>query len=117
LDRARPRGYDPRQLQGEALAETTAPKKTVATPQVVAEWMMAELDQSGRLYRARVADDVAAQHGPPLVAFDEDGLPILQPPVIAAFQELTGEAVVWCMSGQYWRRRRPGDRAGREQRG
>ncbi len=102
--------------EGGALADQNTPKKAAATPQVVASWMMTEIEQSGRLYMANAADSVAAEHGPPLVRFDDEGLPILQPPVISAFQDLTGDAVVWCMSGQYWRRRRPGDEPGREQR-
>lgn len=108
--------------KGGALADQNATKQTApaqkaaVTPQTVAAWMMTELDQGGRLYLARVADDVAARHGPPLVAFDDDGLPILQNDVIRAFQELSGDGVVWCMSSRSWRRRRPGDRPGREQR-
>ncbi len=99
------------------MADQNTPLKAAATPQVVAEWMMTELDRSGRLYMANAAETVDAEHGPPLVRFDNDGLPVLQPPVIAAFQALSGDGVVWCMSGQYWRRRRPRDEPGREQRG
>ena len=78
--------------------------------------MLSELERQGKLYQSYVADEVAARHGEPLVGYDDEGLPFLKPPVVSAFQELTGDAVVWCMSGRYWRHRRSGDTPGREQR-
>jgi hypothetical protein len=36
--------------------------------------------------------------------------------VLSAFADLTGDSVVWEKSKQRWRRRRPGDKPGRQQR-
>jgi hypothetical protein len=40
----------------------------------------------------------------------------IDPGVLSAFADLTGDSVVWEKSKQRWRRRRPGDKPGRQQR-
>jgi hypothetical protein len=88
---------------------------TDGSPEAIAAWMLDEVGRRGRLYAAAAADEVDRKHGAPLVGYDDDGEPFLRQPVVDAFQALSGEDVVWSMSGRYWRRREMGDRPGRHQ--
>jgi hypothetical protein len=88
---------------------------TNGSPQAIAAWMLTEVERRGRLYSAAAAEEVDRLHGAPLVGYDEEGMPFLNKPVVDAFQELSGDGIVWSMSGRYWRRREPSDRPGRQQ--
>ncbi len=88
---------------------------TNGSPEAIAAWMLGEVERRGRLYSAAAAEEVDRMHGAPHVGYDEDGDPFLMPPVVDAFQALSGDDVVWSMSGRFWRRRAAGDKPGRQQ--
>ena len=88
---------------------------TAGSPEAIAAWMLAEVDSRGKLYTVAAAAHVDRAHGAPHVGYDAEGLPYVKAPVLDAFRALSGDYVVWSMSGLFWRRRRAGDQPGREQ--
>ena len=85
------------------------------TPQDVARWMAAELQERGFLDQSYVV--VHCRRTPGWDGFiirNSDGGDSIRPDVLAAFRRLTPD-IVYERSDQQWRQRQPWDRPGRQQ--
>lgn len=81
----------------------------------VAAWMMARIGEGRPLQQDAVARHVRQNVGEDLTYRNGNGNWALDKRINEAFKRLSGEDVVWELSGQRWRSRRPGDKPGRMQ--
>ena len=94
----------------------------MATPQEVAQWMVAQLDERQRLLQVEAAHAIKNVFGPEFYHLDPDGEFAIDRRVLYHFRKLTGETVVWVTKQgggfcpeAHWRRRQRGDSVGRTQ--
>lgn len=85
------------------------------TPADVARWMFDELSREGFLGQATAAVEIAHRFGQQFVYENARGRPAIAHDVLVAFKALSGDVVVWCRRGRFWRPRRPEDSPGRLQ--
>jgi hypothetical protein len=81
----------------------------------VAAWMMERITAEGALYQDVAASEIASRFGQEFVIINMAGNVGLSKPVLAAFNKLSGDGVVWCRGERYWRNREDFDLPGRQQ--
>jgi hypothetical protein len=85
------------------------------TPSDVAQWMLSELNASDLLYQEAAAYQILDRFGEEFTYFNANGNIAISKPVLAAFNNLTGDDVVWSRSARFWRKREEHDLPGRQQ--
>lgn len=85
------------------------------TPDTVAAWMKAQIQQHGELHQDEAASDIYDLFGEEFVPDNQAGNPSIRTDVLAVFRQLTGDTVVWMRGERLWRRREAGDARGRQQ--
>ena len=86
------------------------------TPEIVADWMLRELErQAGILNQDDAAGRIADLFGERFVYENRAGNIAIHKEVLAAFRKLTGNTVVWSSGERLWRRRESGDELSRKQ--
>lgn len=85
------------------------------TPQVIAEWMLTRLEETGQLDQADAVAEIADRFGEHFTYENENGNPAIDKRVLRAWNALTGNTVVWDRWEFCWRKRQPGDTPGRKQ--
>jgi len=85
------------------------------TPEVIAQWMMDQLDQAGRLYQADAASSIVKRFGPEFIYENENGNPAIDRRVLRAFRRISRDTVVWDRWDFCWRKRKEGDASSRKQ--
>ncbi|WP_037461295.1 DUF6953 family protein [Sinorhizobium fredii] len=81
----------------------------------VAAWMMDALAADGTLYQDVAASSVADRFGQDFLVINANGNFGLSKAVLAAFNKLSGDNVVWSKSERCWRFRQDYDLPGRQQ--
>jgi hypothetical protein len=89
--------------------------KSKATPADVAAWMVQELQRDGVLYQDVAASGIQGQFGEAFVYFNNNGNLAIDKRVLAEFQKLTRDSVVWLRGERMWRKREEFDERGRRQ--
>jgi hypothetical protein len=87
----------------------------MATAQEIAQWMAAQLANSGFLRQESAARQIRQQFGEEFVYRNENRNWAIKPEVLDAFNDLTAETVVWVKKNRRWRTRRDTDKPGRQQ--
>ena len=88
------------------------------TPQDLAQWMYARLQDQRCVYQDESVDKALyGGGGADLYRINDDGNIVLAKDVLAAFRKLDDDTVVWVKPDRYWRWRCSTDKPGREQRG
>jgi hypothetical protein len=82
------------------------------TAEDVADWMASEFKDRGALYQRDAADGIQIRFGSAFLYANEGGNPAIDRRVLAAFRRLSEDAI-WDRWELCWRRRGPGDPAGR----
>jgi hypothetical protein len=88
----------------------------MATKDDVAQWMLQQVNEHGRLSQAKAAREIKAQFGEEFVYRNKNGNKAIQKEVLTAFRQLSAANVVWKSADRVWRERRNADKAGRKQR-
>ncbi len=81
----------------------------------VAAWMLDEFRRDGMLYQEVVVYGIAERFGERFAYHNANGNLAISRSVLDAFRQLSGNEVVWCRAGRYWRLREQSDLPGREQ--
>jgi hypothetical protein len=90
-------------------ASKTGSMKSKHKAQKVAEWMLKELKQLGKLHQDTAVYEIAEKFGSRFTYDNEDGSLAIRIDILDAFRELTKDSVVWVREDRYWRMRTPGD--------
>lgn len=88
-----------------------------ATPATIAQWMLQQLETTPWLYQEMVVYKIRSQFGQAFVYNNANGNLAIRKDILAAFRKLTGDSVIWERGTRAWRKRRPHDKAGRQQEG
>jgi hypothetical protein len=86
-----------------------------ATPEVIARWMLEQLDQGRQLYQADAVRGIAERFGQEFTYENENGNPAIDRRILKAFRQLTGDTVVWDRWDFSWRKRTAADGPRRKQ--
>ncbi len=86
-----------------------------ATPETIARGMLGEIERKHDLFQLDAVRGIAEKFGPEFTYENQRGNPAIDKRVLAAFNKLTGDTVVWEHWGRYWRKRKDGDKPGRNQ--
>ncbi len=86
-----------------------------ATPETIARWMLGEIERKQELFQLDAVREIAEKFGPEFTCENRRGNRAIDPRVLKAFEKLTGDTVVWEHWGRYWRKRKDGDKPGRNQ--
>lgn len=78
--------------------------------------MLRRLETDEFVSQDTVAFEVADRFGEMFVEINRNGNPAVTKPILKAFEQLTGERVVWEFSTRLWRFRQDCDEPGRRQR-
>jgi hypothetical protein len=81
-----------------------------------AKWMADQFEISLSLTQSEAAGRIE-MHWPEFIYKYGGGNRAISKDVLAEFEKLTSDTVVWMKKGRRWRKRREGDRPGREQPG
>lgn len=81
----------------------------------VAIWMAEQLEASPWLYQEMVVYEIKAKFGEQFTYLNASGNLAIGKPVLAQFNKITGDAVVWATGSKAWRKRNQHDRPGRKQ--
>jgi len=84
------------------------------TPDMVAGWMLGQVEREGCIYQDDVVDYLVKAKRDNLMTENADGNQVVGKAVLAAFLKLTATTVVWVKPDRYWRRRVAEDELGRE---
>lgn len=87
------------------------------TPDMVAGWMLGQVEREGCIYQDDVVDYLVKAKREDFMTENADGNQVVGKAVLAAFLELTATTVVWVKPDRYWRWRVAKDEPGREARG
>jgi hypothetical protein len=85
------------------------------TPESVARWMLSQIERDGELYQEVAASEIFDQFGDEFTYENDNGNLAIAKPVLAAFRNVTGDAVVWERGERKWRKREALDDPGRQQ--
>lgn len=85
------------------------------TPDDVASWMLSELQRKGCLHQEVVVYDIETKFGKEFIYHNINGNPAIGKKVLAAFNKLTTDSVVWERGARLWRLREQYDGPGRQQ--
>jgi hypothetical protein len=80
-----------------------------ATPESIARWMLSSVQEEGCLYQADAVTEIAERFGEEFTELNDRGNPVISKPVLEAFGEVTGDAVVWDRGERCWRKREADD--------
>ena len=83
--------------------------------EAVAEWMLDRVTSEGFLGHALAVVEIKERFGPACLCRNARGHLAIQPEVLKAFANRSGEQVVWSRRGRFWRVRQPSDLPGRRQ--
>ena len=86
-------------------------------PEQLAAWMQQRLHREGCVYQDEAVDVAIKAGSQDLYRINDDGNIVLSKPVLAAFQKLNAQTVVWVKPDRYWRFRCSTDEPGRQARG
>ena len=86
-----------------------------ATPPQIAEWMYEKLKAEKYLYQEMIVWQIIEEFGESFTTINMNGNPGIHKDVLAAFNKITGNSVVWVRSERYWRAREQYDEPGRSQ--
>jgi hypothetical protein len=89
--------------------------KEQATAKQVAQWMAKQLAGGDYLYQETVVYQIAEKFGRKFTYNNQNGNLAIRKEVLAAFLKLSKDSVVWFREDHCWRKRRSGDRKGRQQ--
>lgn len=81
----------------------------------VARWMMEELQRVKYLYQEEAVFEIESKFGSEFVYMNDSGNQAIDKKVLAAFNTLTSDAVVWERRQRMWRLREDSDTPGRLQ--
>jgi hypothetical protein len=87
----------------------------MTTVKEVAEWMVNELEGWRYLNQTDAAARIRMNFGEEFIYINRHRNPAISKAVLAEFEKLTQDSVVWVRKSRRWRKR--GDAPGREQRG
>jgi hypothetical protein len=85
------------------------------TAQQVAEWMLEELRRVEYLRQQTVVEDIASRFGEEFTYINDRGNRAIRKDILDAFNELSGDSVVWERGDRLWRMRESHDELGRRQ--
>jgi hypothetical protein len=85
------------------------------TAQDVAQWMLDQVTEHGRLHQSKAAYAIRDQFGSQHTYKNRSGNWAIDDYVLKAFLRLSGNTVVWEQGELAWRPRREGDKPGRRQ--
>lgn len=85
------------------------------SPDVVARWMLDQVEREGELYQETAVYDLERQFGEDFVYENESGNPAIDKRVLKAFRKISEESVVWERGERRWRMREETDEPGRRQ--
>jgi hypothetical protein len=86
------------------------------TAKEVAEWMVNELEGWRYLNQTDAAARIRMYFGEEFIYVNRRRNPAIIKAVLAEFEKLTQDSVVWVRKSRRWRKREEGDAPGREQR-
>ncbi len=81
----------------------------------VAAWMVEELERVEYLYQSSVVYEIHERFGEGFTYTNQNGNLAITTGVLAAFNALTGDSVVWERGQRLWRKRAEYDAPGRQQ--
>jgi hypothetical protein len=87
----------------------------MATAHEVAQWMVDRVEE-GRLRQDSAARRIRAEFGEEFTYKNKNHNWAIRKEVLDAFNELTGDEVVWSKGDRLWRKRGENDKPGRQQR-
>jgi hypothetical protein len=94
----------------------------MATPKEIAEWMVAQLEESDQLLQVDVVAAIEEMFGAGFVYLSDIGEKSIDRRVLNQFRKMTEDDVVWVTmhgggfwEGAHWRKRVRGDSPGRTQ--
>jgi hypothetical protein len=85
------------------------------TPEVVAQWLLGQLEQGKRLYQVDAAGEIANRFGDEFIYDNANGNPAIDKRVLRAFRKISSDTVVWDRWDFCWRKRTATDAPGRKQ--
>jgi hypothetical protein len=89
--------------------------KTKITAEMVAFWMLNEIEKDGVLYQETAVFDIAEKFGEKFTSENERGNASIDKTVLAAFRKISENLVVWVRGERMWRKRENYDEPGRQQ--
>ncbi|SFB35276.1 hypothetical protein SAMN04515620_14837 [Collimonas sp. OK607] len=89
-------------------------KKNV-TAEIVAQWMLGEIERDNVLYQETAVFEIAEKFGERFTSENERGNVSINKLVLAAFRKISEKSVVWVRGDRMWRKREDFDDAGRQQ--
>jgi len=84
------------------------------TPEIIAQWMVGEIEREQQLDQASAVSEIATRFGPEFVYENGNGNPAIDRRVLRAFRRATGDTVVWERWEFCWRQRNAYDAPGRK---
>lgn len=75
------------------------------TAKEVAEWMVEQLPSNDVLYHETTACEIREHFGRSFIYMDEDGNVAIKKDVLAVFEKLAGNTIVWDQGRRLWRKR------------
>jgi hypothetical protein len=91
------------------------PDAESVTPEVVAEWMLSQLERKRWFYQDAAVHAIGRRFGEEFIYLNESGNPAIDRRVLRAFRKLTADTVIWDRSEFAWRKRAADDAPGRSQ--
>jgi hypothetical protein len=85
------------------------------TAEQVAQWMVEELHRVEYLYQQDAVYAIETRFGEKFFYINDAGNPAIDKKVLAAFNKLTGDSVVWERGERVWRMREDYDLPSRQQ--
>lgn len=85
------------------------------TPEVIAQWMLGQLEDQKKLYQADAASAIAEKFGIEFIYTNDNGNPAIDKRILKAFKKASGDTVVWERWDFCWRKRTAADPPGRKQ--
>jgi hypothetical protein len=96
-------------LRAVALSATCEETMESPTPEVIAQWMLDQIEQEARLYQADAATAIAFRFGREFVHENRNGRKAIDKRIVRAFRAAAGDKVIWNRQDFYWRLREAAD--------
>ena len=81
----------------------------------VAKWMMDQIATGKLIYQEVIVYEIKKRFGDSFVYDNENGNLAIAKATLKAFAKMSGDDVVWERGERCWRKRKPGDKGGRQQ--
>ena len=88
---------------------------SAVTPNIVAHWMLGEIQREGSLYQNTAVYDISEKFGENFTYINEGRNLAISRSVLAAFRKISEETVIWERGERMWRKREAYDESGRQQ--